>query len=530
MKKKKTPPSDTPDSPEAITADTQLGTAPGSPPDSSTSLPEENNSTLQSSSSDPVKEIISSMDEMSRVKAIGELSTFNKNLNSFNSRQLSEYNSSTPPPGKEELQKRWEKEFSATWSSPEVEELAKRQIESRLSSAEIELRQTHELEQIQSAKSAWISQLEESRLAGDEETTRHWEELGRGVFFSEQDTERQHNLTKRHQFLKEFKSTFNDSPSQALKLLSEENETAAALPSTVKNYLSTQAKKVIAQRQETFARSLIENELQGTPLAEDSLKLAVEKDYISNRHAQLYREQFSPDRPIKNNEALKLPLLTQTRELIDSYSPDNDLKGERKRSILSLIASADYEPAERKSLLKQLDTQINNPGIARLKNTAHTKLKKLFEKNALGCRSSDTAMTKEQWISSQKKLNAAQQAINNYLDSKESTPPSPEEWENELSKIIYKSTRERNRLDIKTLNTIGGYPLNTTPPASKKREDKASLAPADTPPQISSSWDETLDHFFSRKTEKNSGDLRDELSHLFNDWLQQRHSPPTEKN
>lgn len=457
------------------------------------------------------------LNEMERIRAIGELSEYKTALDSFRRRELERYSPAAIPPGREELAKRWEREGIPRPSHPEVRQLAALTLQDELYGTDIAMRQSHELSTIDMARTSWSARLQESRQTGDDESALRWEQMGKGVFFPDSEEERQRLVSQRYEFLNRFNKVLAEAPHQALSLLEEEGG-QTSLPSTVKEYLKSRARQSVSDRQGRFYRSLLDNELQGTPLQRDAVEEAVRKSYLTPEQARLHLKRLEESRPLKNEETIRLPLLNTTLDLIDSYIPQNDPRGERKRSILGLIAACDEDREEKNALLRRLEQQEANPDLAQARKECGQYLKDLYDKTGLGaCHAAvssagESGLSREAWLNAQRKLRAARKAVDDFLGSGRF---SPEDRERELPRKVYKAVREERHVDFSSL--LNGYPvfLSSSPEGGELSQEKAGERAA--APGV---WSDRLNSYFSSAGSKSLKETDREISELFHAWLQ----------
>lgn len=519
----------------------------------------------QVSASDIPNRVLSAlenMDDMDKIEAIGELSRLNEQLSQFMHTEISGYDPQKTPPDRQELLKKWNKYSPPAFKNNTTKELAHREIFQKLDQVEIELSRNYELSRIDKARQNWNQQLTTARTQADEENIAHWEQLGKGIFYPEQEETRQQQITQRFSRLKNVQDMLGTQPAKVLEYL-EAEENAADFPPTVKTYWQTRAKQALAEKQESFYKSMIENELRGTPYKEDILDKAEQQQLIAPDRKKAYLERFTPERPLRNEASMATPFMNTLHDLINSYSPEHDIRGERKRSIYALIAESDCPPEEKGTLIREFAKQRNNPDLARLKNEAQLYLKSRYERDGFGefQALSETTLSQSKrpeqnmeseiaekestwrnhlsqtqtkaWLASEEKLKLAQSALNDYLNDNSTQLPTRQEWKTLLPQIIHQATRTPKRLFEDDLPTYQGYPLileeSPTLPATGK--NIPHLPPTETNPtlpQPSQSWKETLSQYFSTNPNASLKNIRTDLNSLYSQWLNRKNatSPP----
>lgn len=524
-------------------------TSPNSPQTSRTPIPNRVLSTLEN------------MDDMDKIEAIGELSRLNEQLSQFMHTEISGYDPQKTPPDREELLKKWNKYSPPAFKNNTTKELAHREIFQKLDQVQIELSRNYELSRIDQARQNWNQQLTTARTQADEENIAHWEQLGKGIFYPEQEETRQQQITQRFSRLKNVQDMLGTQPAKALEYL-EAEENAADLPPTVKNYWQTRAKQALAAKQESFYKSMIENELRGTPYKEDILDKAEQQQLIAPDRKKAYLERFTPERPLRNESSMATPFMNTLHDLINSYSPEQDLRGERKRSIYALIAESDCPPEEKSTLIREFAKQRNNPDLARLKNEAQFYLKSRYERDGFGefQALSETTLSpsappehnmesdiaeKENtwqnhlsqtqtkaWLASEEKLKLAQSALNEYLNDNSTQLPTRQEWKTILPQIIHQATRTPKRLFEDDLPTYQGYPLllKERPSQTAPKNNISPNPPSETNtalPPHSQSWKETLSQYFTTNPNASLKNIRTDLNSLYSQWLNRKKSTTT---
>lgn len=504
---------------------------------------------------------LENMDDMDKIEAIGELSCLNEQLSQFIHTEISGYDPQKTPPDREELLKKWNKYSPPEFKNNTTKELAHREIFQKLDQIEIELFRNYELSRIDQARQNWNHQLTTARTQADEENIAHWEQLGKGIFYPEQEETRQQQITQRFSRLKNVQDMLGTQPAKALEYL-ESEENAADFPPTVKTYWQTRAKQALAEKQESFYKSMIENELRGTPYKEDILDKAEQQQLIAPDRKKAYLERFTPERPLKNEASMATPFMNTLHDLINTYSPEHDIRGERKRSIYALIAESDCPPEEKGTLIRQFAKQRNNPDLAKLKNEAQLYLKSRYERDGFGefqalsestlsslsrmeqnpeqNREAAEIAEKENtwrnhlsqtqtkaWLASEEKLKLAQSALNDYLNDNSTQLPSRQEWKTLVPQIIHQATRTPKRLFEDDIINYQGYPLlleeRPSPSAPGKNIPQAPpTETASTLPLPSQSWKETLSQYFSTNPNASLKNIRTDLNSLYSQWLNRK--------
>lgn len=504
---------------------------------------------------------LENMDDMDKIEAIGELSHLNEQLSQFMHTEISEYDPQKTPPDREELLKKWNKYSPPAFKNNTTKELAHREIFQKLDQVEIELSRNYELSRIDQARQNWNQQLTTARTQADEENIAHWEQLGKGIFYPEQEETRQQQITQRFSRLKNVQDMLGTQPAKALEYL-EAEENTSDFPPTVKTYWQTRAKQALAEKQESFYKSMIENELRGTPYKEDILDKAEQQQLIAPDRKKAYLERFTPERPLRNEASMATPFMNTLHDLINSYSPEQDIRGERKRSIYALIAESDCPPEEKSTLIREFAKQRNNPDLARLKNEAQLYLKSSYERDGFGefQALSETTLSpfsqmeqtpeknmeaaaiaeKENtwrnhlsetqtkaWLASEEKLKLAQNALNDYLNDNSNQLPTRQEWKTLLPQIIHQATRTPKRLFEDDIITYQGYPLlleesPTRPSPGKNTPQPPPTKTNPTLPQPSQSWKETLSQYFSTNPNASLKNIRTDLNSLYSQWLNRK--------
>lgn len=503
---------------------------------------------------------LENMDDMDKIEAIGELSRLNEQLSQFMHTEVSGYNPQKTPPDREELLKKWNKYSPPAFKNNTTKELAHREIFQKLDQVEIELSRNYELSRIDQARQNWNHQLTTARTQADQEDIAHWEQLGKGIFYPEQEETRQQQITQRFSRLKNIQDMLGTQPAKALEYL-EAKENAADFPPTVKTYWQTRAKQALAEKQESFYKSMIENELRGTPYKEDILDKAEQQQLIDPDRKKAYLERFTPERPLRNEASMATPFMNTLHDLINSYSSEQDIRGERKRSIYALIAESDCPPEEKGTLIREFAKQRNNPDLARLKNEAQLYLKSRYERDGFGefqALSETTLSSSERpeqnmeseiiekentwrnhlsqaqtkaWLASEEKLKLAQSALNDYLNDNSTQLPTRQEWKTLLPKIIHQATRTPKRLFEDDHPSYQGYPLilkeSPALPTPEKNIQTNPLNETNTAlPPPSQSWKESLTHYFSTNPNASLKNIRSDLNSLYSQWLNRKNASP----
>lgn len=524
---------------------------PSRPPATSVSQTGDNEKTLHGEKSVEKPSLLSPLDslsEMEKIQAIGEISQLNTQLEDFVRDEILSFDSKNAPPTQTELREKWSKLTPPVCSSPDIQIWAEREILQKLDQTQITLARNHDLTRIDEARKNWNLQMEQARSNADEDSILHWEQLGKGIFYPEQEETRQREISRRFSDYKTIREQMNTQPARVLEYLQTPSP-GEDIPPSVKSYWVTQARKNLAAKQENFCKMLIENELKGTPYREDLLEQAERQQLISTERKKAYLERFNEERPLRHDATLSLSFMNSLYDLIHTYSPDRDVRGERKRSIYALIAESDCEPEEKGNLIRQFAHQRNNPELARLRKEASTYFQERYERNGFG-EFSDLPTPADQqtaedlnhilaknsekaWLSSEKKWASAQKALNDYLEEHKDNLPSSREWQTILPQILYKATRTPRRLFSEDRPTFRGYPLlvenfTNAPIVPDRQEKNVSSIPQPTEQTRLSdqTWQETLTHYFSEHPNASPRIIRQDMKSLYSQWINRKKTTP----
>lgn len=492
----------------------------------------------------PILTSLDSLNEMEKVQAIGELSQLNTQLEAFVRDEILSFDSKNTPPTQKELQDKWNKINPPACNSSDIQIWAEREILKKLDQTQITLARNHDLTRIDEARKNWNLQMEQARSNADEDSVLHWEQLGKGIFYPKQEEARQREISRRFSDYKTIREQMNTQPARVLEYLQTPSP-GEDIPPSVKSYWVTQARKNLAAKQENFYKMLIENELKGTPYREDLLEQAERQQLISTERKKAYLERFTEERPLRNEASLSLPFMNSLYELISTYSPAQDVRGERKRSVYALIAESDCEQEEKGNLIRQFAHQRNNPDLALLRNKATAYLQERYERDGFGEFSArpipTDAQTEEElhhslaknseksWLASEKKWAAAQKALNDYLEERKDNLPVAREWQELLPQILYKTTRTPRRLFSEDNSTFHGYPIlvenpSNVPISADLQEKNAPSTPKQAKQDRSSpqTWQETLNRYFSEHPDISPKIIRNDMKRLYSQWINRK--------
>lgn len=450
---------------------------------------------------------LASLDNFDKVRLLGQLAQQDERLTRFRQAQLSSFSPNTTPPNFEKLHKLWLDYIEApssglpsdpcvtpsagpskapsaqeTPSAPAQEDpvssIQRQLLHYGLALTEHELRKQYDLAQVKNARTAWLSDITQARLNGDSTRLEALQNFGKDVFFAPDENERQLLLDRRYDGLRTFEQKLGENPEHALDWLHQINPEELPLPDSSRNLLISRAKRERAGRQERFARLLLENEMNGSPLGTDALARAEQNGYVTPDYAALYRERPSADSPLGSDPLLRLTLSNHLNELIDTYDPDHDPHGSRKRSIVALIALHKLPARKKRTLLNRLDEHTDDPARARLRLEAHNYITRKYKP------APDETYTPDSWLARQETLAKAHDAITDYLDTLDEALPSVKAWRELLPRLVYQAVKPSLRLEFTTRTSPDGQRIFDYPRLVPLGKTKTTETTKTIPPVI----------------------------------------------
>lgn len=368
------------------------------------------------------------------------------------------------------------------------------------------------LEEISQARKTWKSQLEKSRQLGTLEQMNHWVELGCGIFFPESERSQQEKINTQYKTLRSLQSQLRTHPAELLATLQNPTTKNIPLSETHKSYLCNKARTILSAQQESFAKSLIENDSQGTPLQRDILEKAAQKNLIKPEYLATYNLRFIPERPLKNIDSLATSLLNTVTELINTYNTAQDVRGERRRSLLSLIASLDILPTQRQELVTLLNEQQENPTLAILRQWGQSYINSLYQRDGFNYLSPNAESWKaHDWAQAERCKYKAQEALQELLTS--GPLPSLTAFKQQLPMSIYQATQKYRR---PVFNDIFSqeYPYHQQSiekTVFQEEETDATPSPHD--------WEGYLDRQLKINKPVSVAELHQYINQLYQNWI-----------